>query len=346
MSDFPAIFSGGDVKEAVLRIEKAAACDKLAGSWLITGPVGVGKKTFAALCAGFILTGKWRVFDDFHPDLKEISFGLTEESRKKVQKNILDGKEVPDDTALDHKKEITVDEVRSISRFLSLKAGRDKKRVVIINPADAMNENAANALLKILEEPPQNAVLLLLSANEGRLLPTIRSRCKRLKLGALSESDLCARLEKVLPDCPHVDLLAFLAEGSVGVALDIEKNDGIKVYQRFLSFCRPFKELDGSQVLSFAQEVSENDKVFSFFHRFVRQFIQTQAKRTVLYDSAPFNVWADLADEFEALFHSTQQLNLSRPQSVTNMIFKLAQLIGRAGLKNKNGLAVKEGGQT
>lgn len=123
--------------------------------------------------------------------------------------------------------EITVDEVRGVGAFLAATAAEGGWRVVIIDPAEAMNRNAANALLKVLEEPPQGAVLLLVSHAPGMLPATIRSRCRRLTLRPLPAPVLASLLSRHWPAAADgdVDGLARLARGSIGYALALAGGD-------------------------------------------------------------------------------------------------------------------------
>jgi DNA polymerase-3 subunit delta' len=101
-------------------------------------------------------------------------------------------------------------------------------RVAIVDAADEMNDNAANALLKILEEPPPRGLLILISHAQGRLLPTIRSRTQRLDLRPLDDTTMRRALEQLLPDASandHTQLIQ-LAEGSLGLALQLSSGEG------------------------------------------------------------------------------------------------------------------------
>jgi DNA polymerase-3 subunit delta' len=97
---------------------------------------------------------------------------------------------------------IRVDEVRHLKSFFSLSVSDGGSRVAIIDCADDMNTNAANALLKTLEEPPKNTVFLLISHNPQSLLPTIKSRCRELRLSNLTENDLISALRRDKFDHP------------------------------------------------------------------------------------------------------------------------------------------------
>ena len=108
--------------------------------------------------------------------------------------------------------------------------------MVVVDPADDLNPNAANALLKSLEEPPAQALLLLIGHAPGRLLPTIRSRCCHLALGPLSEDQVVELLTHHAPELEEIDrtALARLSEGSIGRALDLAAGGGLELYREMI----------------------------------------------------------------------------------------------------------------
>src|SRR5207248_7558405 len=119
--------------------------------------------------------------------------------------------------------EIAVDDVRGLGAFMHMTPALGKWRVAIVDAADEMNRNSANAVLKILEEPPPNAILLMVAHAPGRLLPTIRSRCRRLALQRLGDGAVLQLLADYAPDTTTEERAALtgLAEGSVGRALEL-----------------------------------------------------------------------------------------------------------------------------
>jgi len=187
-------------------VSDALSGDRVPQAWLLTGPPGVGKATFAYRMARFLLTGGGAdsgpsLFGDSAPVTS-----LTVEADHPAVRQIAVGSH-PDllviEREMDEKRDkmksaISVDQVREISQFLHLTASQGGWRIVLIDSADEMNTNAANALLKILEEPPKRALLILVSHTPGRLLPTIRSRCRLLRFGPLSAEDARGAAQAVL----------------------------------------------------------------------------------------------------------------------------------------------------
>jgi DNA polymerase-3 subunit delta' len=180
--------------------------------WLLTGPRGVGKATLAWRIARFLLTdppARAVTLDPppDHPALPRIA-ALSEPGLMLLRR-------AWDDKRKRLRQDITVDEARRLGQFFALSAGA--RRVVIVDAADDLNVNAANAILKLLEEPPAGATLLLVAHLPGRLLPTIRSRCRVLRLSPLAPEPLAEAIVQAGGD-PEV---TALADGSVGAALSL-----------------------------------------------------------------------------------------------------------------------------
>ncbi len=155
------------------------------------------------------------------------------------------------------KAQITVDEVRKLNSFFGLSATDGGQRVVIVDSADEMNPSAANALLKVLEEPPANATLLLVSHQPARLLPTIRSRCRTLRLQPLSATDLEQALAQAGVDAPDSAALNELASGSAGEAVRLIQQDGPELYTRLMDILKGAPAMDRQAILSFADHATQ-----------------------------------------------------------------------------------------
>lgn len=192
-------------------------------AWLLTGPPGIGKATFAYRVARFALAGgrsaAGLAVPATHPVARKVAAGSHPDLI------VLEGYAVTPIGAI--RERIGVDEVRAAAAALRKTPAESAWRVGIIDPAEAMGREAANALLKLLEEPPPRTLLLLVSHAPGRLLPTIRSRCRRLALVPLAEADVAALLAVLRPDTdPSARARAAgLASGSVGRALALLDDD-------------------------------------------------------------------------------------------------------------------------
>ncbi|AHI25766.1 DNA polymerase III subunit delta' [Komagataeibacter xylinus] len=184
---------------------------RLHHAWLLTGPEGIGKATMAFMMARTLLGAQdhdspvgRRVTAGTHADLLVIARGM-DEKRHRLR------------------REIVGDDIRPISAFLRRTAAEGGWRVVIVDGAEYMNRTAANAILKILEEPPERAILILTTSVPGRLLPTIRSRCRVLALSPLDDAAMRAVLADMesAPAPDQVARILPLAHGAPGRAGDL-----------------------------------------------------------------------------------------------------------------------------
>ncbi len=215
---------------------------RLHHGWLLRGPRGVGKATLAYRIARALIAdgpgGETALFGPSVPASLDPPEGCTILQRIRAQSE-------PRLTVLRRglnergrlRTQISVDDVRGVRRFLSLSAADGGWRVVIVDAADEMNRSAANALLKVLEEPPARTALLLVAHAPAGLLPTIRSRCRTLDLHPLEATDLAQALDEVGAPVPAGDAkaLALLAGGSVGEALRLIAGDGVALYGRLIA---------------------------------------------------------------------------------------------------------------
>jgi DNA polymerase-3 subunit delta' len=186
-------------------------------AWLLAGPRGIGKARFAEAAAmRFLAEGAGAVMlpgldvPPGHPTEAYIRAGSHPDYRR-LERLFRDK---TGDTA----RSITVDQVRGLQRLFATTASLSPRRAVVIDAIDDMERAGANALLKNLEEPPADTLFLLVSHAPGRLLPTIRSRCRLLRFDPLDDADMRAVLEEVLPGVDPAPLIAS-ADGAPGTAI-------------------------------------------------------------------------------------------------------------------------------
>lgn len=237
----------------------AASSGRLPHGWLLTGPKGVGKATFAWRAARFLLATPPPEPDGMFgapppPTSLNISHDHPVARRMAALSEpglfLLRRPWDPDKKRL--KTQLTVDEVRGLKGFFHMSAG-DNRRVVIVDSADEMNASAANALLKELEEPPEGAVLFLISHRPSGLLPTIRSRCRTLRFNALNDTDLANALSQAGAEPPEGTALATLAQGSVGAAISLAEQGGPALYADIAKLLGTLPNMDRQLALRLAE---------------------------------------------------------------------------------------------
>lgn len=235
-------------EDAEARILEAHASDRLHHAWLIAGPRGVGKATLAWRIARFLLAddgsgpaGSLDVAPD-HPVAARVE-ALSDPGLFLVRptRNPDTGTE---------RRDITVDVARSLRDFLHLSASDGRRRAIIIDACDQMTVQAANALLKLLEEPPPRTTFLLVAHAPARLLPTIRSRCRRLDCRPLSGEDLTRAISAAGLDARvEPAALAQLAGGSVGEAARLLQQDGPGIYADLAALADGVPDMDRGRLL-------------------------------------------------------------------------------------------------
>lgn len=261
--------------------------------WLLTGDAGIGKATLAYKIARFLLaaeSGKHyetldvatdsavflQVAQKSHPDFKVLERDFTETDKRKIIKAIKEGEVVDEEMRQGLKRSavIKVEDVRDTVSFLLKKSFNDSWRVVIVDSADDLNISSANALLKILEEPPHKSILLLVSHNPARLLPTIRSRCARLALSPLSEKEVASLLRRYRSSLSEKEVLglAKIAGGSIGRALSYADNGALAMYEDIQKVCLS-QNSDGELLLSLSAAAADGEDNWALFAELVCRFV-------------------------------------------------------------------------
>ncbi|MBP5343816.1 MAG: AAA family ATPase [Alphaproteobacteria bacterium] len=307
----------------IQQIVKSLHGGQASASWLIVGPRGVGKRDFTEALAQQ-LTG---VNAPYNPNVQWLECNFTETAKKDIQKAILAGQKVEDITDLARKTEITVDDVRDGCQFLALKS--DKLKILVIDLADEMNENAQNALLKTLEEPYPNTLILLLCENVGKLLPTILSRCQMGRLKELSQDEMVQQLQKKHPEKPLAELqsIAELSSGSMGIAQDLIASDGLKLYSEIKALCVPIKNFSISALSVFNDKVSSGDVDFEVVKYLISAYIAQLAKDNALQSLENAYDFAELYQAINAKWRDQQILNLDKKQTLFSVFYAIGEAL-------------------
>ena len=290
-----------------------------AHAWLITGRQGIGKATLAFRLARTILSGD-------APDAHDPEAALFRRVAAGGHADLLVVERAVDEKSGKRRAEITVDDVRGVREFLSKTPAEGGWRVVVIDSADQMNTNAANAVLKILEEPPSRAMLLLLAHNPGRLLPTIISRCRRLPGKPLGEEDLVRLLARLRPEMSLEDqqILVQIADGSIGRALGYSEGGGLGLYRDAVALLENLPGLDVAGVHKLADGVAR-DKTGEAFQTvgdlmrwWVHRTIDGEVRGSVSASAGGLDRWFEVWEKNNRLFERADSVNLDHKQVILN----------------------------
>lgn len=206
-------------------------------AWLLSGPRGVGKATFAFRFAEHLLRSSQE--DQPPKQFEFIDCSIHSQVAKGGHPNLLVLRRPYDLKSKKFKTQLTVEEVRKTQRFFGTTSGAESWRICIVDPADDLNKSAANALLKVLEEPPKNTIFFVLAHSPRGLLPTIRSRCQLLHFKPLADSDIRHLLDKkgALDGVSEAKLEQVIkySAGSIRRAIVLLRSEAIGNLEKFVS---------------------------------------------------------------------------------------------------------------
>lgn len=329
---------------------------RLHHAWMLTGPKGVGKATLAWRAARFLLATP---DDDGGMFAAPPSTSLDIDPANPVARRLLQLAEprnfllrrAPNEKETALSQVISVDEVRKMKSFFALSAADGGHRTAIIDSLDEMNTAAANALLKLLEEPPANVTLFLISHQPARLLPTIRSRCRELRLTPLAPQDLADALTQAGGDVAPEDRIALaeLSGGSVGEAFRLTNLDGLKLYTALTRLFSTLPRLDRPQALALADLAAAKgaaetfDLLVTLIDLFLARLARFGATGHTPPEAAPGEAqllhrlapspqsarsWADLAQSLSARARRGKAVNLDPAALLMDMLLKVDETAG------------------
>ncbi len=347
-------------KEAEAGLARAASSGRLPHAWLICGPQGIGKATLAYRFARFMLAG-----------------GAEDTQEGLLGPSAPEHLDIPSDHSAHHltaqgahpnlrclepgwdpktkrmRADITVDDVRALHPFFGMTAALGAWRIAIVDSADALNRNAANALLKLLEEPPARTLLLLVAHAPDRLLATIRSRCTRLTMRPLGAQDM----QRVLSDQGVVltpedaPAVTALAEGSPGRAIALIEGGGLETYREVLELMENMPALDPKALHGLGDRLAAKGgaEAFRLFATLTENLLARLARFTAtdgmdgadnaalppreaalfaaLGERASLDQWFTLWEKTGELFGRTEAVNLDRKQAVLITFSRLQKLV-------------------
>ncbi|MCC6981785.1 MAG: DNA polymerase III subunit delta' [Bauldia sp.] len=326
-----------------LRPEQALRTAYLGGrmhhAWLIGGAKGTGKATLAYRFARFALAypegrapeGEGLGIPGDHPAFRKIAAGS--------HPNLLTLERDWDEKNKRYKTEISVENVRRTVGFFGSTPGESGWRIAIVDPADDLNPNSANALLKMLEEPPPRALFLVLANVPGKLLPTIRSRCVKLDLDPIPEAEIASALKGAGEEGSEeeIRLAAALSQGSLRRAIMLLRGGGAGLYGQMTGILSRLPDLDVERLHAFADAVGAPrrddaytlflDLFFAWLGRRVRQEpeLTPAAEPGESLAAVPLARWAEVWEKTHASTSDAEEYNLDRKQVVLSTFMTLAR---------------------
>lgn len=323
---------------------------RLHHGWLLAGPRGVGKATLAwRMARALIAEEQAGAPETLQMDPEAPAFrrcaSLGEPRLKLIRRGW-------DDKLKRLRTRIVVDDTRTLRDFMGLSAADGGWRVVIVDPVDEMNPAAANAILKMLEEPPAKCVLILISHAPARLLPTIRSRCRRLDLRPLGADALIKAVATAAPDLPPPSpALAELSGGSAGDALRLSAADGPQIYAALLTLFAQAPGIDRADLHKLADSASvpgseaRRDALARLGALLPQRLARAAAMGPPGAEAGPgerrlmarlaarpeqARIWADAAQSFQARLDRALGVNLDPGQAFLDTFLALDAAAGRA----------------
>ena len=339
-------------EEAEAELLSAWNQDRFAHAWLVTGPPGIGKATLAYRLARFVLAGggAGNLFGE--PD----SLAVAEDDpvfRRVASNAHADFKVVERsyDTKRDRlRDEIVVGDVRDLVSFFALTAAEGEWRVAIVDSADEMNRNAANALLKTLEEPPVHGMVILVAHAPGRVPATLRSRCRRLSLKPLAPGLVGQIVAQQRPDLAQEtrEALGRLSDGSPGRALTLADSGGLTLYEEIVELMSQLPAVDMLSVHRLGDRLNrrEGGDTFQmlaiFLPRWLERMIHGASTGTFpapvvpgedeimarLAEIGGLERWCEVWENVCDLFSAADAVNLDRKQVLIN-VFSTLQTTSR-----------------
>jgi DNA polymerase III subunit delta' len=298
-------------------------------AWLLAGPSGVGKARFAldaaervlAEAAGPPVEAPGLDVPEDHPVGRLVRAGSHPDFR------LLERIENKSGTAL--ARSISVAQVRALGDLFDMTPALSPWRAVVIDSVDELEKSAANALLKMLEEPPANCLFLLVSHVPGRLLPTIRSRCRRLTLRPLAPDDVARAAADALgrganaADGADIKTAALASDGSVARALALIGGTGLQVRDRVTTMLAALPAVDPRELHALGDSLGRDESAFTAFVATVRDWLSA---RVTVAGAEPARLAriADVWERVNASARDVKEYNLERKPLVFNVFGWLA----------------------
>lgn len=283
---------------------------RLHHGWLIEGPSGIGKSRVARRIASKLLGSNTasgtldapsddstaqKVLADSHPDMKWLA-------RRPDDKGKL-------------KQDIPVDDVRELNAFFSLKAGMGGWRVGVIDSLDELNRSGGNALLKTLEEPPENCLLMLISHGTRPILPTIRSRCRTLRLGPLTPEDTSKVLDEQDLNPDAKTMAATLARGRPGHGMRLSTPSGLGAAHAVRAYLKALPRPSDALLADLVAKGSVDTNAFEAVCDEIFAWLDQRAEL----EASAAQAWLKMSQ----ILSSARELNMDSAQTLAKLLMGL-----------------------
>jgi DNA polymerase-3 subunit delta' len=327
--EMTALFGHADAERALLEAYQSA---RMPHAWLIGGPPGIGKATLAYRLARFVLA---------HPDPKsaaaqaatslavDADHPVTRRIAAQAQGDLLVLERVVNEQTGKLYTVIRVDDVRRSVSFFGSTAGEGGWRIAIVDAVDDLNTAGANALLKVLEEPPPRAMFLLVSHAPGRALPTIRSRCRRLDLRPLSVKEVCMAAGNALgrsPTEPEIMVAAEAAEGSVARAIELLDGKALALREKTLGLLAQLPDADARALHALGDALAGSDaRTLTAFMDVVNDWLSERLATAAARETRQAGRVAETWEQVNRAARDAQAYNLERKPLVFSVFGLLAE---------------------
>ncbi len=315
-------------QSTVASVARALSSDRIPHAWILAGPEGIGKALLTYKITRFLLASPQERLDglDIEPDSPtDRMIGQGSHPNLLVLRRPYDFK---------RKKLLTVipvDEIRRINRFFGTTAAQDGWRIAIVDAAEDLNRQAANALLKTLEEPPERSIFFIVSHLPGRLLPTIRSRCRMVHLSALSDAEIGEGLERLAPETDQDtrNLAIASAGGSLRLALQLTTSSG-KAVRDLKDVLSSLPNTDPTKLHALADQVAKPgaEAAFGLAFDVIRDWLaETMRRQSASATPRALARFAEVWEKVDALARDTDTYNLDRRQAFLLAFIQLQELL-------------------
>ncbi|ACT59318.1 hypothetical protein [Hirschia baltica] len=305
--------------DAQAEILEALRSGRMHHGWMFTGPRGIGKFRTAMQFAAALLSGETGTLDideanhtahlmlnNSHPDLRIVQRPFDDKGKQKA--------------------EIPVASIRDLIKFFSLRPAMGGWRIAIIDALDEMNRNGENALLKTLEEPPAQCLIILIVHGEAQVLPTIKSRCRNLRFNPLSEAEgVTALVNTGMLEADAKDTLSY-APGRPGIAMKLKSSDARTAARSARSAASKPSGIDFRQLSEVLTSAAKSPEAFDAAFSSLCAVAYKSAKNAD--DALSAGAWAQTHENLIALAAETKALNQDKSQAVANAITQI-QRTGR-----------------